>query len=87
MGEGGKKNFKIQNFIFLSSSIALLGRKLKNQKKVSKKDATLKGNKYVEKALVTGVLRLANEEMFSGINNITEYPFLNSKYSKHYGFN
>ena len=35
--------------------------------------AVLKGNHYLEKAMLTGVLRISHESMFSGLNNIVTY--------------
>jgi len=35
--------------------------------------AGLKGNEYLEKALLTGVMRVSRESLFSGLNNIKDY--------------
>jgi hypothetical protein len=48
--------------------------------------AALKGNVYVEKAVVTGILRVAKESLFSGLNNVKVYSLLNTKYSQYFGF-
>jgi len=46
----------------------------------------LKTNDYIEKAVITGILRVAKESLFSGVNNLKVYSILNSKYSEHFGF-
>lgn len=48
--------------------------------------AALKGNPYVEKAVITGILRVAKESLFSGLNNIKVYSLLHPKYSQYFGF-
>lgn len=48
--------------------------------------ATLKTNPYIEKAVVTGILRIAKESLFSDVNNLKVYSILNSKYSEYFGF-
>ena len=46
----------------------------------------LKGNVYLEKALLTGVMRISHESMFSGLNNIVTYDVFNDKlYTDDYG--
>lgn len=47
---------------------------------------TLKSNPYLEKAMITGILRVAKESMFSGLNNLKVFSVLNSNYSEHFGF-
>jgi len=48
--------------------------------------AGLKGNPYLEKALLTGVMRVSHESMFSGLNNIMTYDIFNDKtYTECYG--
>ncbi|WP_235829625.1 P-loop NTPase family protein [Clostridium nigeriense] len=47
---------------------------------------TLKDNIYLEKAMLTGILRVAREFIFSGLNNIQVYSILKERYSKHFGF-
>jgi hypothetical protein len=47
---------------------------------------TLKTNPYLEKAIITGILRVAKESLFSGVNNLKVYSILNSKYSEYFGF-
>lgn len=46
----------------------------------------LKDNLYLEKAVLTGILRVAKESIFSGLNNISIYTLLNSRYSNYFGF-
>ena len=48
--------------------------------------SALKGNVYIEKAVVTGILRVAKESLFSGLNNVRVYSLLNEKYSQYFGF-
>ena len=47
----------------------------------------VKGNSYLEKALLTGVLRISYESMFSGLNNIETFDvFKDETYTDDYGF-
>jgi hypothetical protein len=46
----------------------------------------LKSNAYLEKSVITGILRVAKESLFSGINNVRVYSILNSQYSEYFGF-
>ena len=49
--------------------------------------AGLKGNPYLEKALVTGVMRVSRESMFSDLNNIKTFDvFEDETYKFDYGF-
>ncbi len=48
--------------------------------------AALKTNPYLEKAVITGILRIAKESLFSGLNNVKVYTVLNSDYSEYFGF-
>lgn len=43
---------------------------------------TLKDNVYLEKAMLTGILRVARESIFSGLNNLEVYSILKEGYSK-----
>ena len=45
----------------------------------------LKGNKYLEKAVLTGILRVVKEGIFSDLNNLVVYTVLDRKYSNHFG--
>lgn len=48
--------------------------------------AALKGNPYLEKALLTGVMRISRESMFSGLNNTKVYDiFDDNVYTEDYG--
>ena len=47
----------------------------------------VKGNHYLEKALITGVMRISKESLFSGLNNIKTFDMFNDKlYTNDYGF-
>ena len=46
----------------------------------------LKGNPYLEKSVITGILRVAKESLFSGLNNVKIYSLLSSEYSEYFGF-
>jgi len=48
--------------------------------------AALKTNDYIEKAVITGILRVAKESLFSGVNNLEVYSLLRSEYGEHFGF-
>ena len=48
--------------------------------------AALKGNQYLEKALLTGVMRVSHESLFSGLNNIVTFDVFNDEvYTEDYG--
>ena len=46
----------------------------------------LKGNEHLEKGVITGILRVAKVDLFSGMNSFVEDSVLSSTYSAHYGF-
>ncbi len=46
----------------------------------------LKDNNYLEQAVLTGVLRVAKESIFSGLNNIRIYSVLSDSYANYFGF-
>ncbi len=46
----------------------------------------LKTNPYLKKALLTGILRLAKESIFSDLNNLEVYSFLKPQFSSCFGF-
>ena len=46
----------------------------------------LKDNKRISKAIVTGITRVAQESLFSGVNNFEAYSVLKSKYGQYFGF-
>ncbi|MEG2290507.1 MAG: AAA family ATPase [Clostridium sp.] len=48
--------------------------------------AALKDNVNIEKAMLTGILRVAKESIFSGMNNLKVYTLLSEEYSKFFGF-
>ena len=49
-------------------------------------EATFKDNKYLKKALITGILPIDKGIIFSGTNNVIAYNLLDSHYFKYYGF-
>ncbi len=48
--------------------------------------SALKGNKSLEKAIITGITRVAQESLFSGLNNFRVYSVLQKKYGQYFGF-
>jgi hypothetical protein len=48
--------------------------------------AGLKSNPYLYRAVLTGILRISKESLFSGLNNLKVYSVLNHKYSEYFGF-
>lgn len=46
----------------------------------------LKTSPYLEKAVVTGILRVAKESLFSDVNNVKVYGLLDTKYGEYFGF-
>lgn len=46
----------------------------------------LKDNKHLSFGFMTGILRVAKESIFSGLNNLTINSILDNKYSKYFGF-
>ncbi|MDN3030738.1 MAG: AAA family ATPase [Candidatus Tisiphia sp.] len=48
--------------------------------------SSLKTNPYLEKGVIIGILRVAKANLFSDLNNVSEYSLLDEKYSKFYGF-
>ncbi len=46
----------------------------------------LKNNPYLNKAVITGILRVAKESLFSGVNNLKVYSILHQRYSQQFGF-
>ena len=45
-----------------------------------------KDNRHCYFGFLTGILRVAKESIFSGLNNIKEYTILDDKYSQYFGF-
>ncbi|MGL4914367.1 MAG: AAA family ATPase [Romboutsia sp.] len=48
--------------------------------------SALKDNIHLEKAMLTGILRVAKESIFSGLNNLKVYTLLQQEYSNMFGF-
>lgn len=49
--------------------------------------ATLKGNIYLEKGIMTGILRVSKDSMLSGLNNVEVFSVLNDDvYAPYFGF-
>lgn len=46
----------------------------------------LKGNPNIHRAVITGILRIAKENLFSGVNNLDVYSILAPEYGEHFGF-
>ncbi|MBH1988454.1 MAG: AAA family ATPase [Myxococcaceae bacterium] len=46
----------------------------------------LKGNPSLEKAVLTGILRVGGVNLFSGLNNFAEDSLFSNRYSPYYGF-
>lgn len=46
----------------------------------------LKDNHSLGKAVLTGILRVAKESLFSGLNNLSPYSLLDSEYGEQFGF-
>ena len=44
--------------------------------------AGLKDNSYLEKAILTGILRVSKESLFSDLNNVKLYSLLDSRYGE-----
>jgi hypothetical protein len=49
-------------------------------------EVALKGNNDLEKGILTGILRISKESIFSGLNNLSVNTLLNSLYADHFGF-
>ena len=48
--------------------------------------SSLKGNSSLEKALVTGIQRVAKENIFSGLNNLVTCTVNEAEYAEYFGF-
>ena len=48
--------------------------------------AGLKDNSHLHKAVLTGILRVSKESLFSGLNNLKVYSLLNSRHGEYFGF-
>ncbi|WP_022820288.1 AAA family ATPase [Fusobacterium russii] len=49
--------------------------------------SVLKDNEYLQIGVMTGILRVAKEGIFSGLNNLSVYTILDDKYSEFFGLN
>jgi len=48
---------------------------------------TFKGNSFLHKALITGILKIAKSSLFSELNNVKDYTTLRSpRYAQYFGF-
>jgi hypothetical protein len=48
--------------------------------------SALKGNINIHRAIITGILRISKESLFSGVNNLKVFSILNQEYAEHFGF-
>ena len=48
--------------------------------------SVLKDNPRVEKAVLTGCLRISKESLFTGLNNLSVYSLTSPKFSESFGF-
>ncbi len=48
--------------------------------------SVLKDNTHLHKAVLTGILRISKESLFSGLNNIKVYSLLSERYAEYFGF-
>lgn len=48
--------------------------------------AGLKDNPYLFRGVITGILRVARESIFSGLNNLAVHTLLSSGFTEHFGF-
>ncbi|WP_162789908.1 AAA family ATPase [Cardinium endosymbiont of Sogatella furcifera] len=48
--------------------------------------SALKDNDYLERGVLTGILRVSKDSMLSGLNNLETYTLLDEEYSAHFGF-
>jgi hypothetical protein len=48
--------------------------------------SVLKGNTDMHRAIITGILRISKESLFSGVNNLKVFSILNQEYAEHFGF-
>ncbi len=44
------------------------------------------GDRIIDKAIITGITRVGQESMFSGLNNLEVYTLLREKYGQYFGF-
>ncbi|HVY53967.1 MAG TPA: AAA family ATPase [Gammaproteobacteria bacterium] len=48
--------------------------------------SVFKDNNYLEKGLLTGILRVSKNNILSGLNNLKVYTLLNKNYDQYFGF-
>lgn len=48
--------------------------------------SALKGNPFIEKGLMTGILRVSKNELLSGLNNVEIYSLFDTNYDQYFGF-
>ena len=48
--------------------------------------SALKDNPSLKKAVITGILRISKESLFSGVNNLKVHSIFNTGYHLHFGF-
>lgn len=48
--------------------------------------AAFKDNSYLHRGVMTGILRVSKENIFSGLNNVSVYSMLHPKYGEYFGF-
>lgn len=46
----------------------------------------LKGNSYLEKGVMTGILRISKDSMLSDLNNVKVFSVVDDRYAQHFGF-
>jgi hypothetical protein len=46
----------------------------------------LKGNEYLQKGILTGIMRVSKESMFSDLNNVEVYSVFGKNYNHYFGF-
>ena len=47
---------------------------------------TFKGNNFLARALITGILKVAKSSLFSELNNVKVYTTLSKRYAEYFGF-
>lgn len=48
--------------------------------------SSLKTNDYLYRAVLTGVMRIAKESIFTGLNNLSVYSLFSDRYGEYFGF-
>ena len=75
----------------INSAYVTFGDKLDEFKKITELfggifGSALKDNDFLERGMITGILRIAKANLFSDLNNVREYTLLDKKFAKFYGF-